>query len=154
VACHCYGPCSAPSSSLAAPHLPISATHHFITPPLLHTPSLLLQDAHEFLNWLLNDISEVLEKEGRAAATAARRASRDASRSSSRSSSRAASPIKASGHSPTKASALAQQRSPSLQLLSQAAAKAAAARSKPVRTWVHDLFQVGGSGCWWVHKWD
>jgi hypothetical protein len=39
-------------------------------------------------------------------------------------------------------------RSPSLQQLSQAAAKAAAARNKPVRTWVHDLFQARrwGSG--------
>lgn len=70
------------------------------------------QDAHEFLNWLLNDIAEALEKEGRAAATAARRASRDASRSSSRSSSRAASPTKAA-RSPSKT---LQGRSPSLQV--------------------------------------
>lgn len=34
-------------------------------------------------------------------------------------------------------------RSPSLQMLSQAAAKAAAHRNRPVRTWVHELFQVG-----------
>ena len=26
-----------------------------------------LQDAHEFLNWLLNEVSELLEKEERAA---------------------------------------------------------------------------------------
>jgi hypothetical protein len=96
------------------------------------------QDAHEFLNWLLNDISEALEKEGR---SAARRVSRDCSRSSSRASSRGASPTKA--RSPTKAAtgAAMNARSPSLQLLSQAATKAAAARNRPVRTWVHDLFQ-------------
>ena len=103
-------------------------------------PPVPPQDAHEFLNWLLNDISEVLEKEGRAAA---RRHSRDGSRGSSRASSRGASPTKA--RSPTKAAAsssAACARSPSLQLLSQAAAKAAAVRNRPVRTWVHDLFQV------------
>ncbi|KAI3437589.1 hypothetical protein D9Q98_000042 [Chlorella vulgaris] len=100
--------------------------------------SYMHQDAHEFLNWLLNDISEALEKEGR---SAARRVSRDCSRSSSRASSRGASPTKA--RSPTKAAtgAAMNARSPSLQLLSQAATKAAAARNRPVRTWVHDLFQ-------------
>lgn len=100
------------------------------------------QDAHEFLNWLLNDISEALEKEERAAQSAARRASRDASRASSRASSRAHSPTKA--RSPTKGHGGGPGRSPSLQLLSAAAAKAAAARNRPVRTWVHDLFQVRG----------
>lgn len=33
-----------------------------VPPPHWH-----LQDAHEFLNWLLNEVSEVLEKEERAA---------------------------------------------------------------------------------------
>lgn len=105
--------------------------------------SYMHQDAHEFLNWLLNDIAEVLEKEERAAQTAARRASREPSRaSSSRGSSRAGSPTKQM-RSPTKAAAQAAAcaRSPSLQLLSAAAAKAAAVRNRPVRTWVHDLFQ-------------
>lgn len=114
--------------------------------PAIRTRHFLprLQDAHEFLNWLLNDISEVLEKEERAAQSAARRASRDASRASSRASSRAHSPTKA--RSPTKqhgGGGGGPGRSASLQLLSAAAAKAAAARNRPVRTWVHDLFQVG-----------
>lgn len=55
-------------------------------------------------------------------------------------------------------------------MLSQAAAKAAAVRNRPVRTWVHDLFQVGGlewAGVWvrtstqgllqvggWGHEWS
>ncbi|KAL4451497.1 hypothetical protein ABPG75_007159 [Micractinium tetrahymenae] len=105
--------------------------------------SYMHQDAHEFLNWLLNDISEVLEKEQRAVQAAARRASRDVSRASSRASSRAQSPTKV--RSPTKqhgsGGGAGPGRSPSLQLLSAAAAKAAAARNRPVRTWVHDLFQ-------------
>lgn len=114
--------------------------------------SYMHQDAHEFLNWLLNEISEVLEKEERAVQAAKRRSSRDGSRSSSRSSSRAASPTK-QARSPTKAAAGGgsssgggggggmHARSPSLQMLSQAAAKAAAHRNRPVRTWVHELFQ-------------
>ncbi|PRW20845.1 Ubiquitin carboxyl-terminal hydrolase 3 isoform B [Chlorella sorokiniana] len=115
--------------------------------------SYMHQDAHEFLNWLLNEISEVLEKEERAAQAAKRRSSREGSRSSSRSSSRAASPTK-QARSTTKAAAGGggggggssggggmHARSPSLQMLSQAAAKAAAHHNRPVRTWVHDLFQ-------------
>ncbi|PSC77008.1 Ubiquitin carboxyl-terminal hydrolase 3 [Micractinium conductrix] len=107
--------------------------------------SYMHQDAHEFWIWLLNDIGEVLEKEERAAQAAARRASRDPSRASSRASSRATSPTK--GRSPTKGAGAGTGagagagRSPSLQLLSAAAAKAAAARNRPVRTWVHELFQ-------------
>lgn len=115
-------------------------------PSHLPPPALCVQDAHEFWIWLLNDIGEVLEKEERAAQAAARRASRDPSRASSRASSRATSPTK--GRSPTKGAGAGTGagagagRSPSLQLLSAAAAKAAAARNRPVRTWVHELFQV------------
>lgn len=130
------------------PHTVINQNHYCPVQPPTSTrarapPRAAQQDAHEFLNWLLNDISEVLEKEERAAQSAARRASRDASRVSSRASSRAQSPTKV--RSPTKQhGGGGPGRSPSLQLLSAAAAKAAAARNRPVRTWVHDLFQVRG----------
>ncbi|GAB4813530.1 hypothetical protein N2152v2_000576 [Parachlorella kessleri] len=72
--------------------------------------SYMHQDAHEFLNWLLNEVSELLEKEERAAREKERPA-RSGSKPGSRAGSRSASPSKTAG-SPTKTLGTAAGSSP------------------------------------------
>ncbi len=95
---------------------PTKASPHHLPHPW--TP--LAQDAHEFLNYLLNDVSEILAREQKAAASA-----------------------------PTTPKSILtfgrgkDGRSPSLQELAAAstASEAASAQAQEPRTWLQEIFQ-------------
>ena len=89
------------------------------------TPDVL-QDAHEFLNYLLNECSELLEKEGKA-----KRAAEGPSAAEN------------NADSSSQAEWLRQQQESGQSAESIGAEVAAPKKAVPPPTWIHKLFQVG-----------